>query len=332
MATRRRNAVLLVAGTAVSALFAAAAIRDVERDLFVSSIREMEYLWLAPSLIVLAAAIVMRAERWRLVFVPESRPPLSAALRSLLIGAFFNQILPFRAGEAVRVVALGREAGTSRAEAAGTAVVERVFDVLALLSLLFVAWFFVPEVSWIGTAAIFALLFSVALGVGIVVLVVFGERLLRRVLAPLAIVPGVTRERVDEAAERLSTGLRALHRPSLAAGAFLVTVLSWLVVALSFLCVLEGFDLEVGLAGAVVVVVATNLVLVIPSLPAGLGVFEAATIVALQPYEVDDSQALACAVVLHAVNFFPYLVAGLLAIRSHALVTGRRMKLSATDA
>src|SRR5919106_3991235 len=100
MARRRRHAALLVAGTAVSALFAAAAIRDVKLDLFLSSIGEMEYLWLVPALVVLAAAVVLRAQRWRLVFVPESRPPLSAALRSLLIGLFFNQILPFRAGEA----------------------------------------------------------------------------------------------------------------------------------------------------------------------------------------------------------------------------------------
>jgi uncharacterized protein (TIRG00374 family) len=332
MAMRRRHAALLVAGTAVSALFAAAAIRDVQFDVFVSSIGEMEYLWLGPALVALAAAVVLRAQRWRLVFVPESRPPFGAALRSLLIGLFFNQILPLRAGEAARVVTLRREAGTSRAEAAGTAVVERVFDVLALLALLFAAWFFVPEVSWIRAAAIFALLFSIGLAVVIVLLLVVGDSFLRRALAPLAIVPGVTRERIDAAAERLSTGLRALHRPSLAAGGFLLTVLSWLVVAISYLCVFEGFDLEVGFAGAVVAVVATNLALVIPSLPAGLGVFEAATIAALQPYSIDDSRALACAVVLHAVNLFPYLVVGPLALRSHALVTGRRVTVGTTDA
>jgi glycosyltransferase 2 family protein len=332
MARRRRHAALLVAGTAVSALFAAAAVRDVQLDLFLSSIGEMKYLWLVPALVALAAAVVLRAQRWRLVFVPESRPPFSAALRSLLIGLFFNQILPFRAGEAVRVVALGREAGTSRAEAAGTAVVERVFDVLALLVLLFAAWFFVPDVNWIRAAAIFALVFSVGLAVAIIVLVVVGEGLLRRLLAPLVLVPGVTRDRIDAAASRLSMGLRALHRPSLAAGGFLLTVLSWLVVAISYLCVFEGFGLEVGFAGAVVAVVATNLVLVIPSLPAGLGVFEAATIAALQPYAIDDSRALACAVVLHGVNFFPYLIAGVLALRSHARVTGYPVTISTTDA
>jgi len=329
MGSRRRHAALVVAGAALSVLFGALAIRGVDLDLFWSSIREMDYVWVVPALVVLAAAVYLRAQRWRLVFVPESRPPSKAALRSLLIGLFFNQVLPLRAGEAVRVMTLKQEAGTSRAEAAGTAIVERIYDVLALLVLLFVAWRFGPTVSWIGAAAIFALVFSVALVGAIVLLLVFGDRLFRRVFAPLAILPGMTRERTDEVAVHLLHGLRGLHRPSLAAGGFLVTVLSWLVVAVSYLCVIQGFDLGVDLAGALIVVVATNLALVIPSLPAGLGVFEAATILALQPYSIDESQALACAIVLHAVNFFPYLVAGVLALHSHALLMSRRAPLDA---
>lgn len=288
----------------------------------------MDYVWLVPAVVALAAAVCIRAQRWRLVFVPESRPPSRAALRSLLIGLFFNQIMPFRAGEAVRVVTLNQEAGTSRAEAAGSIIVERIYDVLALFVLLFVAWRFSPTVSWIDTAAIFALVFAVALVSGIVALLVFGDSLFRRAFAPLAILPGVTIERTDSVALHLSYGLRGLHRPSLAIGAFLVTIISWLAAAVSYLCVFQGFDLGVSFAGAVIVVVATNLALVIPSLPAGLGVFEAATILALQPYSIDESQALACAIVLHAVNFFPYLAAGMLALHSHMQLMNRRAPLN----
>jgi uncharacterized membrane protein YbhN (UPF0104 family) len=53
---------------------------------------------------------------------------------------------------------------------------------------------------------------------------------------------------------------------------------------------------------------------VIPSLPAGIGVYEAATLLALSAYGVDDSRALSFAVVLHGVNFFPYLLAAYLLI------------------
>ena len=43
--------------------------------------------------------------------------------------------------------------------------------------------------------------------------------------------------------------------------------------------------------------------------------FEGATVVALGAYGVSRSDALSYALVLHAVNFFPYLVAGVIAMR-----------------
>jgi hypothetical protein len=46
-----------------------------------------------------------------------------------------------------------------------------------------------------------------------------------------------------------------------------------------------------------------------------VGVFEAATLVALRPYHVSDSRSLSYALVLHTLNFFTYIVAGLLLLR-----------------
>lgn len=323
MRRRRRYVALLAAGVIASVAFGAFAMRGVDFDLFWSSITEMDYVWLAPALLTLAAAVYVRAQRWRLMFLPASRPSLQPTLRSMLIGLLFNQILPFRAGEAIRIVTLNREVQTSRAEAAGTVVVERIFDVLALLLILFGVWTIRPSVPWIQTAAILALVLSALLAAAIVVLAAFGARALRPVLAPLALIPGVTRLRTDTAAERLAHGLEALRSPSRALTAFAVTLGSWLVVGVSYSFVIEGFDLGIDFAGALVVLVATNLAYVIPSLPASVGVFEAATIVALGLYSVGESEALACAVVLHGVNFFPYIAAGLVALYSHARLRQR---------
>ena len=62
----------------------------------------------------------------------------------MLIGLLFNAILPARAGEAARVLALWREARVSRVESLATAIAERVYDIFALLVLLFVAAPFLP--------------------------------------------------------------------------------------------------------------------------------------------------------------------------------------------
>jgi uncharacterized membrane protein YbhN (UPF0104 family) len=58
-----------------------------------------------------------------------------------------------------------------------------------------------------------------------------------------------------------------------------------------------------------------NLALVLPSSPAAVGVFEWATVLALRAYGVPESQALSYALVLHALNFFPFVIAGLVLVR-----------------
>lgn len=321
-----RKSLALALGVVGSFFFGALAVRDVDLRVFWDGIEEMQYLWLAPSVVALALTVYLRVVRWRLLFAPQSRPPFGAVARALLIGLLFNQILPLRAGEAARVLALNQAAGTSRAEVIGTAVVERVYDVLALLVILFVAWPFLPPVSWIRGAAIFAIVFVGLVVAAVVSLVVLGERPLRLMLRPLALAPRITRERTNAAATNFASGLAALHRPAVVIGALAVTLLFWAVAALSYWFVILGFGLGLGFGAAVLVLVATNLALVLPSLPAGVGVFEAAAILAFSSYEVNESRALACAVVLHAMNFFPYIAAGLVALHRHsASVRGARV-------
>src|SRR5438105_9490736 len=131
--------------------------------------------WLAPALVLVLLTVVARAERWRVLFAPERRPRHGPVLYATLIGYLFNSILPARAGEAARVVALNQRARTSRAEAVATVVVERAYDVLLLLVLLFVGLPWLPHVTWLRAAAILAIGVTVALVGAAVALAVWGE-------------------------------------------------------------------------------------------------------------------------------------------------------------
>jgi uncharacterized protein (TIRG00374 family) len=333
--TRRRRIAKtggLVVGVAVTCVFGYFAVRDVEFDLFKQGLADSNYAWIVPALAALVVAVWIRAVRWQLLFTPATRPPLPAVTSALLIGYFFNQLLPARAGEAARVLALHRESGTSRAEAAGTAVTERIYDVLALLLLFFVAAPFLPAVTWVRRAAIFAILFAILIGVGSAVIPRYGGRSLSFVFRPLARLPGVSRQRSDSAAANVVQGLAALHRPGLALPAFVVTVISWLVLALSSWACLRAFHLGLGFGAGLLVVIATNLVLVLPSAPAAVGAFEAAVVLALNAYHVGPSNALAAAVVLHALNLFPFLAVGLWALSHHSATVQRRIKTTTAAA
>jgi uncharacterized membrane protein YbhN (UPF0104 family) len=183
--------------------------------------------------------------------------------------------------------------------------------------MLFLATPFLPDVSWLRRAAVLGLILAVLVAIAVFVVDRYGTRPVRFFLKPFRRA-GVSAERIDTAAANLVQGLGALHRPHLALPSFALTVVSWLVLAASYWCVVAAFDLGLGYDAGLLLLVTTTLALVIPSAPGGLGVFEAGGVVALSAFSVDDSTALSVTVVLHALNVFPYLIAGWFVLHGHA--------------
>ena len=308
-----RSALLWV-GLAITVVSTAFALRGANLDQVWDAFVESDKAWLVPAIIVLALAVGMRAVRWWSLYAPETRPPLSVIVRASLVGYFYNMVLPLRAGEAARIVVVGRERGASRAEATSTVVLERAYDVLALLVLLFALQPWLPRISWLNAAFV---LFAVV-GVGVLTAIVvhgrWGHRPLEFMLRPLRRIPKLEPERVERGALNLSQGLAGLRHPRVAVGAAFWTLLSWIVAGVSAWFVMLAFDLGLSPVAGVFVMITINLALILPSAPAAVGVFEAATLIALDAYDVPDSDALSYALVLHAVNFLPFIVAGLVVL------------------
>ena len=270
---------------------------------------QCDYWWLVPSIALLFVAQVVRALRWQYLFAAATRPPYGPVFEATLLGQCFNNILPARAGEIARIVALHRTAGTSRAETTSTVVVERLYDVLVLLGLLFVFVPWLPHVAWIHAAAVLAIVLFAATVASVVVLLRWGEKPFLVLLRPLTRLglPFLTLERAEHAAASFVRGAASLRDPRLAAVALVLTAVSWIPLALSTWVLMIGFHLGLSVLAGLLVTIATGLSLVLPSSPGAVGVFEAAALVGLKAYGIDKADALSFAIVLHAVNFFPYV-------------------------
>jgi hypothetical protein len=323
--TGRAKLLLIWLGFAVSALFTYLAVRDVHFGRVWESLRASDYWWTIPSLALIVVALVVRALRWQYLFAPETRPPFRPVFNATLLGQFFNNVLPARAGEAARIIALNQSARTSRVETAATVVVERAYDVLSLLLLLFVLVPWLPKVRWLRAAEILAVVVTVGIIVAALLLWRFGDRPLRFLLRPLSRLPFIAPERVERAASNFVRGAAALCRPHLALTALVLTISSWLLLGLSAWLLIRGFDLGLSFGAGQLVIVAVGLSMILPSSPAAVGVFEAATLVALSAYDIPDSEALSYALVLHAVNFVPYVVGGIVVLHFHTLSLRREV-------
>jgi uncharacterized protein (TIRG00374 family) len=317
--SRPTKLVLVWTAYAVSGLFAYLALRNVRFGEVWAGLTGSNYWWTLPALGLLSASVVLRAVRWRYLFADETRPPTGAVLQAAIIGQFFNNVLPARAGEAARVIALNQSSRTSRAETTATIVAERAYDVLALLMLLFVLLPWLPHVSWVPAAAILAAGVAAGLALAIVLLVLFGDRPFFLLLRPLSRLPFLGIERTEGAAASFHRGTASLHRPRLAVLAFVLTTISWVLIGLSNWVLMLGFDLRLSPLAGLLVIVAVGLASILPASPAGVGVFEAATLVALNAYGVPKSDALSYALVLHALNFVPYVAAGALVLNLRAI-------------
>ncbi len=309
---------LLWAGLVSSVVFTYLAVRGVDFGEVRNALEESDYGWLAPALVALALGVAVRVLRWQRLFRRETRPPFRAVASAMLVGILFNNILPARAGEAARIVVLNQQRRTSRAEAVGTVVLERALDVLCLLLLLFAIVPWLPPVSWLRPALVLAVVLAACLAVGAVVLARWGDRPLRAALRPLARLRFVGEGGAERAGANLAQGLAALRDWRLLATGLVLTTLSWLCLGLSMWFVLRAFDLGLSPVAGLLVVIAVNIGMILPSSPAAVGVFEAAVLVALSAYGVPKEQALSYALVAHMLNFVPFIAVGALVLHAHA--------------
>jgi hypothetical protein len=294
----------------VTVLFSYVALSDINLGRVWQALRTSDYLWLIPALVAFGLGTAARALRWRSLFAPGRRPPRGVVLNATIIGYFYNGILPARAGEAARVVVLTRRSDAPPVEIVGTVVLERLYDVVTILVIFFVAEPWLPRVSWFGTAALAAIVLAGLIAAAATLLAVYGDRPLRLLLRPLRRFSLFSGARLDRTVDELTYGLSGLRDMRIALEAFLWTVTAWMFSALCAYLVGLAFHLHLSFACGVLVAVAIGLSMILPSPPAAVGVFEGAALIALNAYGIPHSVALSYALVLHAVNFVPFILAG----------------------
>jgi uncharacterized protein (TIRG00374 family) len=314
----RRRIIGYLATLVLAAVFGYLAVRHVHFKRAWHALRASDYWWLIPALGVFLLSTWMRAMRWRSLFKHDRRPPHWPVIAATLIGYLFNNIMPARAGEAARVVALRQRAGTPSVEIVGTVIVERAYDLLSILIIFFCAAPWLPHVSWLVPAAIFAGVLALGLGAVIWVLAVHGERPLHFLMGPLAKLPKLSHERVELAVTELAIGLSGLRDRRVALEALAWSLGAWLTSGVWAWLVLLGFYPHLGFAAGVLVAVAIGLSNLLPATPAAVGVFEAAGVLALKAYGISQTGALPYALVLHVSNFVPFLILGGLTLQFSA--------------
>ena len=256
--------------------------RGVDPGELLDSSHRIRPLPLVGSLVVYWIGLVsLRGLLVRHLLAPVGRLRLLQACRYVYIGFLANNVLPLRAGDLARSLAIHRGAGIGFASVVGGLAVERMLD-LALVALLALLALRVapglPEA--VGTAALGG---AAVLGAGFAVLAILARRRRGSSIEPA----GEDDSRRSAFARvkvlwfRFTAGFVAFGTASGAAAAAGLAVAIWAVALGAMALRLWAFDLAPDPAVALVLMVALGLGVAVPSAPGYVGTYHAAVAFAL---------------------------------------------------
>lgn len=295
---------LLISGLAVAVLVTVIDVQGTAETLARTN------LWLvAATLLLVPGQIVLRTMRWRLLLPlrPDGRrPTFGRVLPVLLIGYLANLILPARLGEPARAYLLSRREQIGFARVLGSVLLERVIDLasLALVAVLAALQAGAPE--WIVRGMLIVAIVGFAL---VAVLVASG---LARAIALLARFLGTRAERLRAAIDHavsFGEGANGGGWGPLAIAVALST-LTWAFVAGTYWLAAQSLGIDIRISASMLVAAVATLGTAIPSAPANIGTYEVAAVVVLTALGVTAHEALAMALLTHAIVTVPFAITG----------------------
>lgn len=312
-------------GIAVSIAAIALALRGLHIEDVARALRETNLIWLLPAVAALLLGLYPRVRRWHVLFYPRTDLKEANLFGSMNVGYMLNNLLPLRVGEFGRAFLIGRLEGVGYAQALSTILVERVLDVLVLFALLIALLPVVDEPRWAtGSALVVGLgalgLAALLAAAGSFRRIVSGasSRLLRRA-------PPRTRMRAERWVDAALDGFATLSHPRVLAEALLWSILGWAFSSVFLLCCLIALDIHLGYAAPLLVMIAINLGMLIPSSSGYIGVYHAIVVETMTAaFAISREQAIAFAIISHALFYIvPILLGG-------AFLWNRRSLWSAT--
>ncbi len=265
--------------------------------------------WLAAlgAVLLYGLATLVRGERWHRLLEDEGARPSRADTHALnAVGYMGNNLLPARAGDAIRVVLMAPRAALPMRSVVGTLLAERLLDVgLLVIIFVVVGYGLLGEVG--GDSVEIVLLAAAgvaALGVVAYLLVRRNERIMG-FLAPIA---------------SATLGLRRAHHGLRLVG---ITMVIWAIEAAVWMTTAAAVGFGMTPIEGLYIVALASVFAMIPSGPAYAGTQDAAAIIGIKALGGTSAQAVAYVVMLRFVIVVPITIVGLVLLAARYGGLGR---------
>ena len=299
---------LLISGVAIWLL-----VRQINLQAFLAALRSLTPLAMVLIIACFTVGLFVRGLVCWLILGKEFT--FSAAFWAMNVGYLLNSILPLRLGEVGRAVLLVRHGKGKHnyPEVFAAIVTERMMD-LMVGSLFFLATLplMVGESNLKRVVIITAAALLIASGV-IFVSTRYRERLVSWLQDRFGS-KKLIKEKVIPALDKLLTGFQIFQKPKLFFAAFFLLAVSWAMTMVEFTILQDAILNRSQWWWPLLITPASAFVNALPAAPAGLGVFEAGAVAAYSLVGVGKADALAMALVVHAVQVIIPVFIGMIGI------------------
>jgi glycosyltransferase 2 family protein len=305
----RSRAVLVgvVIGLPLSAFFFWLAFRNADVGEVWSVLTDADIGFVALAVAAMAGVYAGQAVRWRAI----ARTPSVSTTKfeeMVVSGVAVNNVLPGRLGDLLRARWLQIAARIPAGRALATVFVDRSFDVLALVVFLAFSLPFVAGAEWLRRIAIGGLALLIALGLVLLAARLYTRHRSRDRRSQRGLVRRIARDTIEGLADPIGRS-RAFVLAGISLGV-------WAIWALAAWFVAGAVGIELSPLEAVFVTAVINLGVAIPSSPGFIGTYQWLGVSALALFDIGTDEALAFAILMHAVWYVPtMLVGGALLVR-----------------
>jgi len=294
---RQREIWKVVPGILISLIALAILFFLVDWSIFLANLQKAELQYILLALPVYLVSYFTRARGWHLILLEQ--PPYKKVFFTMQAGYLLNNVLPFRLGEIGRAFLLGKT-GLGFWRVFSTILVERAFDLILAIALLFGTLPFVVAIpgAW-----------QMTLLIGAVVMVGFGvlyqlARQRQKVLTWFESLGNRWPRLVElgrSSVQSFLAGLAALADGTRFWRVLVWMTLSWILAVCNHFLVLRAFVPDAQILWMAFALGVAALGVALPSSPGSIGIYEAAFVGALTVFGVPYENALAFALVNHAI-------------------------------
>jgi len=308
---------LLVSGHLLVGLFGTPRI-DVNG--MASALAEAHYIYLLIMMLLIYFGWWIRAWRWQILASPIK--PVSARLSfaALMIGYLGNNVFPLRAGEFMRMYVAGKRGEMALSSSLAVIVVERVLDMLMLMSVFTLSLLFFPLPGFFQKAGLVTLAGTLIFTCFLLLLLFQKQRALTLSGTLLKIVPGKIRLKLLNTISGFSQGLEIFRRSEHYILVIFWTIFMWIIYLLVIYVSLYIYGFidrtypviyNSPLVSSIVLLTITTMGIGIPSAPGAVGTYHGVCLFGIQLFNVSSEIGMSYAILMHLSNFFPMTLVGI---------------------